>query len=164
MPAKSPRTPFEAEENQGLLASGAASYAVNVDGADTGIAEPIDAADGRLSPPTYGAAEAAGAHTDGEPTTLWGKTLALGFAFLVWLGLANPPESSRDKLDTEVGPAPEAAPLSHKPTLYRMLALLSTCLLSVGSHYASHMLSGLQNTLVEVRPACARASGPITIS
>ncbi|KCV67742.1 hypothetical protein H696_05851 [Fonticula alba] len=39
--------------------------------------------------------------------------------------------------------------LVDKPLKYRLLALVCSCLLSVGSHYASHMLSALKPTLKE---------------
>jgi len=149
---------FPNDEYQSLLANAAVADTAAGDSdvpESTGGAEPVGAA--AQSPATYGT-RSIDLVTDTKvvdpepdvPTTWWSKMLALGFGILVWLGLANPPTTGLEKPDLS-GPAPEAAPLSHKPTKYKILALVCSCLLSIGSHYASQMLSGLQSTLLEVR-------------
>jgi hypothetical protein len=120
-------------------------------------AEPLLAKEDSVPMPMVTDADEIMAAPTASPPTLLGRVAAFSLACLVWLGLANPPPQAPGTAVDMDGPKPEVAPLSDKATKYKLFALLCTCLLSVGSHYASHMLSALKSTLKEVRSRpCAR--------
>ena len=125
------------------------------------------AEDEAAAPASYGAVARAGGGDDAVLTvggddgttvetpstarTVMQRVHAYTVACLIWLGLANPPGGSAPDDDDDAGAVkPERAPLSEKATKYKMFALLCSCLISIGSHYASQMLSALKPVLKEV--------------
>jgi len=62
--------------------------------------------------------------------------------------LTVPDEKNDIPVIEAVGEQP--AEYENKPWQWKLLALVCSCLLSVGSHFAAHMLSSLKSTLIEV--------------
>ena len=131
-------------------------------------------AEDEAAPASYGAVARAGGddavltvdedgkvmETPSTARTVMQRVHAYTVACLIWLGLANPPAGAAADEDGNDGAVkPERAPLSEKATKYKLFALLCSCLISIGSHYASQMLSALKPVLKEVhmRPmACGQ--------